>query len=66
MMKSNRHNRFSGIARLAIIPVTAILLLSLSGKETVIIRNTENVASQIENFLPHRLKMLLHQWLYAG
>jgi beta-lactamase regulating signal transducer with metallopeptidase domain len=52
MMKSNRHNRFSGIARLAIIPVTAILLLSLSGKETVIIRNTENVASQIENNFP--------------
>jgi beta-lactamase regulating signal transducer with metallopeptidase domain len=49
MMKSNRHTRFSGFARMAIIPVTAILLLSLSGKETVIIRNTENVASQIEN-----------------
>jgi hypothetical protein len=48
MMKSNRHNRFSGIARLAIIPVAAILLLSLSGKETVIIRNTENVTNQTD------------------
>ena len=47
MMKSNRHSRFSGIARLAIIPVTAILLLSLSGKETVIIPGTENYTSQI-------------------
>ena len=48
MMKSNRNNRFFGIARLVIIPVTVILLLSLSGKETVIIRSTENAASQIE------------------
>ena len=49
MMKSNRQNRFSGIARLAIIPVSAILLLSLSGKETVIIRNSENADSQIDS-----------------
>ncbi|MGF1586944.1 MAG: M56 family metallopeptidase [Bacteroidales bacterium] len=48
MMKSNRNNKFSGFARLAIIPVTAILLLSLSGKETVIIRNRENVTNQTD------------------
>jgi beta-lactamase regulating signal transducer with metallopeptidase domain len=52
MMKSNRHNKYSGITRLAIIPVSAILLLSLSGRETVIIRSTENVASQSEYNLP--------------
>ncbi len=49
MMKSDRHTRFSGITRLAIIPVCAILLLSLSGKETVVIRNTENTVSQIDS-----------------
>jgi hypothetical protein len=47
MMKSNRNNRFSGITRLAVIPVIAILLLSLSGKKTVIIHNTD-VASTID------------------
>jgi hypothetical protein len=48
MMKSNRNNRFSGITRLAVIPVLAILLLSLSGKETVITPESGNADSQID------------------
>ncbi len=35
MMKNNNQHRFSGIARLAIIPVFAVLIISLSGKDTV-------------------------------
>lgn len=54
MMKSNRNNKFSGIVRLAIIPVSAILLLSLSGKKTVIIPATENATSQIEMNSPQQ------------
>jgi beta-lactamase regulating signal transducer with metallopeptidase domain len=53
MMKSNRYTRFSGITRMAIIPVTAILLLSLSGKETVIVPVTE-ATSQIEMNAPQQ------------
>ena len=39
MMKRENITRFSGIARFAVIPVFAILLLSLSGKETIIIQD---------------------------
>ncbi|MFO7924807.1 MAG: hypothetical protein R6U58_14070 [Bacteroidales bacterium] len=42
MMKSENITRFSGIARFAVIPVFAILLLSLSGKETMIIQDHTN------------------------
>ena len=37
MMKSTNKNRFAGLARLALIPVLALLLASLSEKETVVI-----------------------------
>jgi beta-lactamase regulating signal transducer with metallopeptidase domain len=39
MMKRENITRFSGIARFAVIPVFAILLLSLSVKETIIIQD---------------------------
>jgi len=42
MMKSENIAGFSGIARFAVIPVFAILLLSLSGKETMIIQDHTN------------------------
>ena len=42
MMKSENTTRFSSIARFAVIPVFAILLLSLSGKETIIIQDHTN------------------------
>jgi hypothetical protein len=39
MMKSKSQNRFAGLARLALIPVLAVLLASLSGKETVVLND---------------------------
>lgn len=42
MMKSENITRFAGIARFAVIPVFAILLLSLSGKETIIMQDHTN------------------------
>lgn len=42
MMKSENTTRFSGIARFVVIPVFAILLLSLSRKETIIIQDHTN------------------------
>jgi outer membrane biosynthesis protein TonB len=39
MMKSKSENRFAGMARLALIPVLAVLLASLSGKETVVVND---------------------------
>ncbi len=37
MMNAKNQNQFAGIARLAILPVVALLLVSLSGKETIFV-----------------------------
>lgn len=47
MMKSENLTRFSGIARFAVIPVIAMLLLSLSGKETIIIQDHARENSEL-------------------
>jgi len=48
MMKSENSKSYTGIAKLAIIPVFTILLVSLSGKETAIVRDTGREDVQIE------------------
>lgn len=40
MMNSKNRNQFAGIARFAIIPVVALLLVSLSGRETIILNDS--------------------------
>ncbi|MFO7824007.1 MAG: M56 family metallopeptidase [Cyclobacterium sp.] len=40
MMNSPNKNRFAGLSRLAILPVFALLLVSLSGKETVVMSDS--------------------------
>ena len=42
MMKSENKNRFYNIARLAVIPVFALLVLTLSCEEEIIIQNSDN------------------------
>jgi len=42
MMKSNNFNRFAGIAKLALIPVLGLLLLSLSEKQAVVVKDKSN------------------------
>jgi len=45
MMKSKSYNKFANMARLALIPVIGLLLVSLSGKENVVVLdNIENGA----------------------
>lgn len=39
MMKSNQSHKYAGLARLALIPVLSLLLLSLSEKETVVVQD---------------------------
>jgi len=46
-MKSNHHNRLSGILLFFIIPISVILLLSFSRKENFISRKIDNVSSLI-------------------
>ena len=46
MMNSKSKIRFAGLARLAIIPVFALLLVSLSGKKTVLISDSESNIKQ--------------------
>jgi hypothetical protein len=41
MMKSKNKNKFNGIARLAIIPVVALVLFSFSGRETVMVNENQ-------------------------
>jgi hypothetical protein len=43
MMKSENKKRFSGIARFAVLPILALLILSLSAKETIIIHDNTMV-----------------------
>lgn len=46
MMNTKNQNRFAGIGRLAIIPVVALLLVSLSGKETIVINDSGSGGGQ--------------------
>ena len=57
MMNPGSQNRFSGIAKLAIIPVFAMLVLSLSGKKTVFVHESapssgefQSAGTKVESF----------------
>lgn len=47
MMNARNQNQFAGIARLAVLPVVALLLVSLSGKETIIVNDSGLGADKI-------------------
>ncbi len=47
MMNTQNRNRFAGLSRLAILPVFALLLLSLSGKKTVAISDSGSGMEQL-------------------
>lgn len=49
MMKSEKRNKFNGLASLAIIPVVALALISFSGRETVIVNENLKGGATLEN-----------------
>ena len=55
MMKSHNSNRFAGIAKLALIPVLGLLLLSLSEKQTVVVKDKPDHQGEIQKLVTHNV-----------